>query len=111
MNAPSIRKARASDLPAVADVLRRVHLGAEELDLHIENFFVAELGGMIIGTIGVEVYGTTGLIRSAAVIEEHQRKGIGNLLWEAAEEYSRECGITELILFTNTAESYFAARG
>ena len=108
---PEIRPARKTDFAAVAALLEEAHLGAEELSQHFENFFVAEAGGQLIGAIGLERYGTDGLLRSAAVAPQYQSRGIGRRFVGELITYAVQRGITRLVLLTTTAEAFFRSNG
>ena len=106
-----IRRARPDDIPHITPILTTTNLGAEELDLHIENFFVAVDGEQIIGTIGLELYGSRALLRSAALLPTHQHHGIGTNLLAAAEEFAKIHQVSEIFLLTTTASDYFKRHG
>ena len=92
-------------------LLESVSLPILGVDEHLHHFLVAEKGGAIVGVIGLEMYGETALLRSAAVISDLQQTGIGGLLYSRNLEQARRLGVTRLILLTNTAEGYFARKG
>ena len=106
-----IRRATAADLPEVQHILRETQLGEEGLSEHFPNFFVAEVDGAIVGVIGIEVYGEQGLVRSAAVLQPFQRRGIGDALVDAVERFGLDCGVKEFALLTTSAAEYFERRG
>ncbi|MBI5215232.1 MAG: GNAT family N-acetyltransferase [Ignavibacteriae bacterium] len=114
----NIRTATQNDLPNIHSLLHQVSLPIEGVAEHVGNFLVAEVENTIIGTIGLEVYpsampaaGTVGLLRSAAVLPEFQKSGIGTKLYNSLISIAKEKQLTELYLFTNTAEIYFARKG
>lgn len=107
----TIRKAESTDLLRIKAILKEAQLGEQGLEDHFSNFFVAELEHEIIGTIGIELYGKKGLVRSAAVKEKYQRQGIGEHLIDALKHYAKEKNIEELLLLTTTAADYFQSRG
>jgi N-acetylglutamate synthase-like GNAT family acetyltransferase len=111
MTQTSVRPACAADLPRVVDLLQSASLPTEGVAEHFADFLVAERDGTVIGAIGSEVYGTTALLRSAVVVASMQRKGIGTLLYDAILQHAHERKVTHLVLLTNSAESYFAAKG
>ncbi len=113
-----IRTAEHKDLHNIHELLQRVSLPIDGVSEHIQHFLVAEVDNKIIGSIGLKVYppampatGTAGLIRSAAVLPEFQKSGIGTKLYNTLISIAKEKQLTELYLFTNTAESYFARKG
>ena len=77
----------------------------------MEHFFGAWSGAALIGVIGIELYGTVGLLRSLAVIAPKRDSGVGLVLLTEAERYAVEKGIRSMFLLTTTAEAYFEKRG
>jgi N-acetylglutamate synthase-like GNAT family acetyltransferase len=56
---------------------------------------VAKIGDTIIGAIGLEVYGISGLLRSAAIHPGYQNKGIGSKLYDKLIQHVKSLGIKE----------------
>jgi N-acetylglutamate synthase-like GNAT family acetyltransferase len=75
------------------------------------GFWVAELAGEIVGAIGLEHYGNTGLLRSLVVAPSMRGRGIGAHLVETLEREARAIGITQLVLLTETAKAFFGHLG
>jgi len=111
MQAVQIRKAVAEDSAEIRALLGSLHLASDDIGLHIRNFLIAEVDGRIAGTIGMEYYGATGLLRSAAVASDFQHQGIGEQLVTAIEAVAMEHGVREVVLLTTTAEEYFMRKG
>ena len=111
MTTLTIRKATQQDLSSIQELLSASKLPIDGISPHLQNFLVAEMNGKIIGTIGLEIYQKTGLLRSAAVMPDLQNKGIGNRLLNMIVDYAKEQGIQELLLLTTTAQNYFAQKG
>jgi protein-tyrosine-phosphatase/N-acetylglutamate synthase-like GNAT family acetyltransferase len=65
----------------------------------------------LVGVVGVEVHGHSGLLRSLAVRSDARGTGLGGALVEEAEQFARARGIRHLYLLTDTAEKFFARRG
>jgi protein-tyrosine-phosphatase/N-acetylglutamate synthase-like GNAT family acetyltransferase len=63
------------------------------------------------GVVGLELHGTSGLLRSLAVRSGVRGSGLGGSLVEAAERLARSRGVERLFLLTDTAEPFFARRG
>jgi amino-acid N-acetyltransferase len=79
---------------------------------NFSGFHVAEIpGGGVVGAIGLEVYGDTGLLRSAVVASSVRGMGIGSRLYDRLISHARDRGIHRLLLLTNTAADYFGKRG
>lgn len=107
----TIRKAHPDDELTVRSLLENVGLETDDLAFKRSEFFLAEHEGMPVGTVGLEFYGTAGLLRSAAVIPSWQGKGIGDKLTATVVRAAAQRGMRELILLTTTAEKYFARKG
>jgi amino-acid N-acetyltransferase len=108
---PEIRPAKRKDLDDILKLLEEVSLPTLGVSKHLHNYLVARDGETLVGAIGMELYGETGLLRSAAVSPGWQGKGVGGRLYDALIGNARELGIDRLVLLTNTAEKYFARRG
>jgi len=99
--------------------LRDVHKILEENDLptddlseiNLSHFFGCGETANPRGVIGLEVYGSDGLLRSLAVDPEVQGFGCGSSLFLKLEQHSKSIGIKTLYLLTETAEEYFKAKG
>jgi N-acetylglutamate synthase-like GNAT family acetyltransferase len=63
------------------------------------------------GCVGLEIYGSSALLRSMAIDPEHQGRGLGTALTEAIIEDARKKGISTLFLLTETAEDFFKRFG
>ena len=111
INSLRIRKATPDDLPAIYEIVRGTKLPTEGIADHVSNFLVAEFDGKVVGTIGLEIYQSTGLLRSAAILPKLQNRGVGNRLFNVLIDYAKEEGISELFLLTETARDYFARKG
>ena len=107
----AIRLSRSDDLLRVCELLVSSKLPTEGVSDHLPSFFVAEENGTIVGAMGLEIYGSTGLLRSAAVDSGRRNGGIGSKLYVATVRHAREMGLTSLVLLTETAERFFRKRG
>lgn len=65
----------------------------------------------IVGVVGIEEYGTEGLLRSLAVAPVCRGIGLGLRLVTDAEKWAAGRGITKLFLLTTTADEFFARLG
>lgn len=82
-----------------------------DLDEASVDFIVAADDGEAVGVIGLEIFGTVGLLRSLAVQPAARCGGIGGLLVDALETYARGQRLDQLVLLTQTAAPFFASRG
>lgn len=106
-----VEAASAADLPSIRALLEQAQLPHSDLtDATSVRFWVAR-DGAVIGAIGLESFGTTGLLRSLVVSPRARGSGLGGQLVQALEAAAPAAGIRELVLLTQTAERFFAERG
>jgi amino-acid N-acetyltransferase len=106
-----IRAATAGDRAAVEDLLVTAGLPLDGVDENFGEFIVAEDKNTIAGVIGIERYGHTALLRSAAVVREVRGSGIGSRLVKTLLEHARAQGVRDVYLLTTTAADYFPRFG
>ena len=110
-------RAKISDYDSIVDLLRTTDLPPNGIEPHLENFLVIrqpnEVAGpeFLIGSVGLEIYGESALLRSLAVHPDFQGTGLGTRLVNSIIELAKEKGITRLFLLTDTAEKYFVKKG
>lgn len=107
----AIRRATVGDLPAVERLLTANGLILDDVAAGIADFFVAEAGDAVVGTVGLEIRPPYALLRSAAIDPARQRGGIGGRLVARAVEEARARGLTALYLFTPSAAPFFERHG
>jgi L-amino acid N-acyltransferase YncA len=107
----TIRRAVPDDWPSVESILARAKLPVAGARDHFDNFMIAERDRVIVGCIGMERYGSAGLVRSLAVQPEHRDAGIGRRLVEASLAHARVSGVQTMALLTETAEPYWERFG
>lgn len=100
-----------SEVSAIQDLLRSCDLPWEDISEHFDHFLVAREGNRIVGAVGLEHAGLSGVIRSLAVAEELRGTGIGRELYGRIVDHAQHLGVTELGLLTTTAEGFFAREG
>lgn len=105
------KKAQFEDLDSIILLLRKLDLVFEEVENHLENFFVIKFNNEIVGCAGIEHYDDVGLLRSVAIDVNFQGKGLGKKLVEKIINYALEKSIIFLYLLTNTAEDFFMRFG
>ncbi|UFH56786.1 arsenic resistance N-acetyltransferase ArsN2 [Spirosoma sp. KNUC1025] len=107
----AIKPADAEQVPELAQLLNRNHLSADDLPQDLSHFWLAVADGQIIGSIGIEIYGQVGLLRSVCVDENYRSRGIAQKLFNTAHEAARQQSVSNLYLLTTTADRYFERFG
>jgi amino-acid N-acetyltransferase len=107
----AVRHALREDMGTIRAILSECGLPTDDFADGDVTFLLAESGGTIVGTIGLESYPPRGLLRSAAVLPAFRDRGIGVLLVDALVREARERSISELVLLTTTAEKFFGRMG
>jgi amino-acid N-acetyltransferase len=90
-----------------------VRRSRERLEQEIEQFFVDELDGRIVGCVALYPFADTGAGEMAclAVAPDFRRGGRGDALLAAVEEAARELGLEQLFVLTTRAAHWFIERG
>lgn len=107
----SLRRAVHADHEAVTTLLRDSQLPTDGVAEWLDQFWVAEHQGRVVGMAGMERYGDSGLLRSVAVTQEWRGTGIGRTLVDRVLTEGRAAGVREVYLLTTTAEHYFPRLG
>lgn len=105
------RVATAADLEAIERLLTDSKLPTDGVRNSLDHFLVVDDTGGIAGVIGLELYATDALLRSAAVADNLRDTGIGGRLVDGIIDRARSLGVRDVYLLTTTAESYFERRG
>jgi amino-acid N-acetyltransferase len=109
---PELRQVQREDLHRIIALLAESDLPTEDLgEDKLDGFLIAEYDGQVIGLIGLETFGTTGLLRSLVVAREARSGGLGGKLVGALESAAQAAGIRELWLLTIDAEKFFQRQG
>jgi len=106
-----LRNGGESDAARIRTLLLDCGLPVEDLDTAAVDFLIAGEGAETFGVIGLQSFGDVGLLRSLAVHADGRGKGTGGALVDALESRARAVGMHQLVLLTQTAEPFFAARG
>jgi amino-acid N-acetyltransferase len=107
-----VQSATRADLMAIRALLRSAELPTE--DLHESagaRFWVVRHGSKLTGAIGLERFGAAGLLRSLVVDPSHRSAGIGVQLVRALESDAAAARVMQLVLLTQTAQSFFERLG
>jgi amino-acid N-acetyltransferase len=107
-----LASASPMDEPWIRQLLTLCGLPHEDITSeHLQHFWVIKEKGEILGTVGLEILGPSGLLRSLAVDPRFRKRGFASELTDKAEEYAASLKIEKLYLLTVTAESFFGKRG
>jgi len=106
-----IRLAQPADYESVVSLLKSVGLPTEDLNVKLPDFLLAFVDEKLVGSAGVEVNGTVGLLRSVAVQEDFRNYKIAGRLVNDLSNQVRLKGVKELYLITTTADGYFEKQG
>lgn len=106
-----IAAACPEDLEAALALLDAASLPRAGVAEHFASFLIARDGGRVLGTIGLERYGQSALLRSLAVAASHRRRRLGQALTERVLESASRQGVRRVFLLTTTAAVYFPRFG
>lgn len=96
---------------AIIGLLQSEKLPTEDLPAVLDDFLIATEDDNLVGLIGLERYGTAGLLRSMVVHPDYHNRHIAERLVLQLEETAKASGITAMYLLTETAEKYFSQKG
>lgn len=106
-----ISRAERADLPELLALLSAVDLPHEGVEEYLDGFMVArDAEVQMVGCVGLERHGSTGLLRSAAVAPDAQGGGLGLRLTSAVLEAARAEAVKEIVLLTTTAKDFFGRK-
>ena len=106
-----IREAIKDDLKVIKSLLDNASLPSVDIEKHLLTFFVLENLNNVIGTIGMELYGDTALLRSLAIQKDYRNKGHGEELYSALISKAKKMNVNSIYLLTETAEGFFSTEG
>jgi amino-acid N-acetyltransferase len=106
-----VEGARAHDLPAALELLRRANLPEEGVVEQFGNYFAVRDDVRLVGLAGLEVHGPDGLLRSLVVDPQYRGEGVGERLLDFALALARKMELAGVYLLTTTAHDYFQKRG
>lgn len=105
------RRAEPTDRILIERMLTAAGLPVAGMPEHLDGFVVAEAGGRPVGTVGLERYGRTALLRSVVVEPEYRGRGVARELVERRLKDAATDGIGSIYLLTTTAAEYFRKFG
>jgi amino-acid N-acetyltransferase len=106
-----INKASQQKRDQIIHLLQVNKLPTEDLPSNLENFYTADDDGTTVGVIGMERYGSYGLLRSMVIHGDYRNRNIAQTLITVLEKHAAEMGISDMYLLTETADKYFDKKG
>ena len=106
-----IRFATSKDYDTLCHLLETEKLPTVDLNKELPHFILKTVEDKIVGSIGLELYGNSALLRSMMVIPDHRNEGIASELIGKLLAYAKENGVRNVYLITNTAEDFFSRKG
>lgn len=107
----TLQRADTADIDRVKSLLDANGLPVRDVQATKACFFLAYVNTECIGTGGVEIHGSDGLLRSVVITESNRGQGYGAALCDSLEEYARTSGVETLYLLTTTAAPFFRRCG
>ena len=116
----NVRPANIDDVGGILSIIEPlenegvlVRRSRERLEQEIEQFFVDELDGRIVGCVALYPIPDTSACEMAclAVAQDFRRSGRGDLLLAAVEEAARERGLEQVYVLTTRTAHWFIERG
>lgn len=107
----SVERAQSNELPEVMSLLKECLLTTVGVDMHFETYWVVRDNDRIVGSVGLEVYESIGMLRSFAVHPDYRNLGLGRALTGNLLAYARKIGLVKVFVLTKTAPLYFARLG
>lgn len=111
MEEMTFRAGEINDIHKIKSLLKSADLPYEDIDLARQDFIAIAQGTKIIGTVGLETYGESGLLRSLAVEDAFRGFGLGRALAREMIGHAKDSGIKQLYLLTMTADRFFEKEG
>ncbi len=106
-----LRAATDLDHARIRALLHANSLPTSDLEAARPQFVVACVDDQVIGAGALQAFGSVALLRSIAVEPHLRGAGVGQSIVAELEHIARRDGIKQLILLTQTARSFFEARG
>jgi amino-acid N-acetyltransferase len=80
-------------------------------DDHMKHFFFCGTASAPTALVGIELCGSSALLRSLVVQPDRRASGMGQALVAHAEAHARAHGARSMYLLTTTASAFFERRG
>ncbi len=106
-----LRLSTTDDQPALRTFLASESLPAGDVSVDRQEYVLAHSARTLVGCVGLEAYGDSGLLRSLAVVPAHRGRGLGTALLDRIVARALMHGVKTAYLLTTSAERYFLAHG
>ncbi|MFZ5643636.1 MAG: C-GCAxxG-C-C family (seleno)protein [Bacillota bacterium] len=106
----TLRAAIKEDFESIASLLMECGLPTAGVLESLDNFIVAD-NGSVVGVVGMEISGTSVMLRSLAVKPEFRNTGIGKALVDILLKNISHRELQDVYLMTGTAAEYMARWG
>ncbi|MDB2283428.1 arsenic resistance N-acetyltransferase ArsN2 [Halorubrum ezzemoulense] len=106
-----LQRADEATLSYVETRLEANGLPSQDVRSKPDCFYIGYDGDERIGVVGIELYGTDGLLRSVVVEETVRGQGYGAALCAVVETEAQSAGVDTLYLLTTNASSFFVDLG
>jgi amino-acid N-acetyltransferase len=117
-----VRRARIEDVGGIVEVIRPledagvlVRRDRDRLELEVDNFFVAEIDGIVVGCCALYRFEDSAELACVAVHDAYRgsgaKPGIGERLLAAAEAAAAEAGLLRLFVLTTQTRDWFLEHG
>jgi amino-acid N-acetyltransferase len=107
----TIERSGPDDGPAIVQLLSKSGLPIDGVLDHLGTAIVARAEGHLVGCAALEVYADGALLRSLAVDDTVQGRGIGSQLTAAILDLASSLDIPAAYLLTTTADGFFPKFG
>jgi len=106
-----IKKFENNKLAYARKLLKENNLPYSDIEYASAQLYYIQQDNQIIGTIGCELYGKHGLLRSFVIEEKYRSKGLGAQVLNDFEKMVLKQGIEAFYLLTTTADKFFTQNG
>ena len=99
------------DFQSFKGLLKSSNLPADDLNVQRDLLVAYVEDGQMVGTGGLEIYGSYGLLRSLSVKLGTRGKALGTALTTYLIDEARNRGLKGIFLLTETARGFFERKG
>lgn len=107
----TLRRGDAADMKEILSLLKRSALPIADLREARPEFVIASDGSALIGVGALQKFGKVALLRSVAIDPAWRHIGVGGSIVRRLEALARDQSISEIVLLTETATSFFQRHG